>query len=494
MKVLLVYCNSMLENALPVGISQLSACLKAADMEVELFDTTFYRYGEKSSTEKRIEALQFPPCPVNYKNGDIFLDFESIIRNFQPDLIGLSVVEPTLFLGMRLLDSVRSIVKKNNIIIVLGGVFTILAPETVTGYDMIDYISIGEGEKSFVELCRGIEGKKDILSIDGFWINNGGDWKKNNRPALVDIDSLPIMDFTIFHDSFLNKPMMGKLYRTISIEITRGCPYHCSYCADSSLRVLFKNSGSWYRKKSYEKLDKEMNDYVEKYHPEFVYIMSESFLAGNPDRIKGFAETYKEYSIPFWFNTRPEDINEEKIKLIKEIGCKRISIGLEHGNEVFRKKYLNRDYTNERFMKTCDILKEYDISFSVNVILGLPFETRELVFDSIEILKKVKPDGISTHIFSPYHGSFLRELSVKSGFIDEKLIADDYFQGDYCLENNDISRDEVLGLFRTIPLYIEMPYDEYSRIRKAESFDIEGNQSFESLKKEYYELKGWKIL
>lgn len=45
MRVLLVYCNSMLENALPIGITQVSSCLKQAGITVRLFDTTFYRYG-----------------------------------------------------------------------------------------------------------------------------------------------------------------------------------------------------------------------------------------------------------------------------------------------------------------------------------------------------------------------------------------------------------------------------------------------------------------
>ena len=63
MKVLLVYCNSMLENALPIGLSQLSSCLKQAGINVELFDTTFYRYGPKSDTEIASKHFSFHPVP-----------------------------------------------------------------------------------------------------------------------------------------------------------------------------------------------------------------------------------------------------------------------------------------------------------------------------------------------------------------------------------------------------------------------------------------------
>lgn len=493
MKVLLVYCNSMLENALPIGISQLSACLKQAGITVELFDTTFYRYGEKSDTENRIEALQFPPCQLNFKREDMEQSFRDKIEQFLPDLIGVSVVEPTFLLGMRLLNSARDIIKRNNIPVALGGVHAILAPETVLGYDydVVDYICISEGEQAFVELCLKIEKGEDVSGFAGFWIKKAGSWIKNLKAPLTDINKLPIMDFSIFEESYLNKPMMGRFYRTISIETTRGCPYHCSYCGDYALRNLFKDTGSWFRKKTMPRVEKELKAYVKKYAPEFVYIMSESFLAGSPERVKEFIEMYRQFSIPFWFNTRPEDITEEKVKLVREVGCKRVSVGLEHGNEAFRKKYLHRNYTNEKFKKACGILKDHDISFSVNIIIGFPFETREMIFDSIGVLRNVKPDGVSTHIYSPYHGSEMRDVCIKNGMISDDLIAEDFFQGDYCLKNPTISRKEILGLFRTIPLYMEMDKKDYPRIQAAENFDQEGDAIFFELKKEFHRIKGW---
>ena len=492
MKVLLVYCNSMLENALPVGISQLSACLKEAGITVELFDTTFYRYGEKSDMENRIEALQFPPCPLNFRDGNMEEDFKETIENFQPDLIGFSVVEPTFLLGMRLLESAREIIIKNDIPVALGGVHAIIAPETVVGYNLVDYICISEGESAFVNLCLKIGDAKETSNSTGFWAKKDGTWIKNHKAPLTDINNLPIMDFSIFGDSYLSKPVMGRMYRTISIETTRGCPYNCSYCGDHTLRTLFRENGSWYRKKTTEKIEEELKTYISNYNPKFVYIMSESFLSGDINRVKNFVDMYRQFSIPFWFNTRPEDITVDKVKLIKEVGAKRISIGLEHGNEAYRKKWLHRKYSNNQFVKACKILKEHEISFSVNVIIGFPDDTRDLIFDSINILREIKPDGISTHIYNPYHGSEMREICVKREMVKADSIAEDFFQSDYLLQNNSISKSEILGLFRTIPLYVEMDKSEYLHIQAAEINDPSGNLIFNELKKEFYKLKGWK--
>jgi len=491
MKVLLVYCNSMLENALPIGLSQLSACLKRAGITVRLFDTTFYRYGAKSDMENRIDALQFPPCPLNFNSNNLEEDFRSTIEEFQPDLIGLSVVEPTFLLGMRLLESARGIIKKNNIPVVLGGVHAILAPESVPKYDLVDYISISEGEIAFIDLCEKIRKGESTETSIGFWVKKGSGWVKNPKAALIDINTLPIMDFTIFDEAFLNKPMMGKIYRTISIEITRGCPYKCSYCGDHSLRNLFKDMGPWYRQKKMSRVKEELTEYINTYSPEFVYIMSESFLSGSVNRVKEFVDIYKPFSLPFWFNTRPEDITEEKVKLIKEIGCRRISIGLEHGNEEFRKNVLHRNYSNVQFLKACSILKSYGISFSINVIIGFPYETRDMIFDSLRLLRKVRPDGISTHIYNPYKGSEMRLFCEKEGMISPDLIAEDLFQKDYLLKNPTITKTDILGLFRTIPLYIEMDEKKYPQIEKAEKLNSEGNRIFNVLKEEFYALKGW---
>jgi len=131
MKVLLVYCNSMLENATPISISQLSACLKQAGVTVELFDTTFYRYGKKSSMETRIDALQIAPCPLSFIEGDIEKDFIKKIETYGPDIIGLSMVEPTLNLARRLLGCAKGLIKKNGIKVAMGGVHAVLSPETL---------------------------------------------------------------------------------------------------------------------------------------------------------------------------------------------------------------------------------------------------------------------------------------------------------------------------------------------------------------------------
>ncbi len=75
--------------------------------------------------------------------------------------------------------------------------------------------------------------------------------------------------------------------------------------------------------------------------------------------------------------------------------------------------------------------------------------------------------------------------------IDPDFIGGDYFQMKYSLKNNTMSPKEVQGLFRTIPLYVCLPKSEYPRILRSEEMDEKGNELYNELKENYYEIMGW---
>ena len=105
-------------------------------------------------------------------------------------------------------------------------------------------------------------------------------------------------------------------------------------------------------------------------------------MARPKPEIAEFAEMYKDIKIPFWFQIGFEDIDEEKLTWLKDVGCYRISFGLEHGNEEFRRKKLLRRMTNEFILQQSQIVSKVGIPYTLNNIIGLPYETRELFFET----------------------------------------------------------------------------------------------------------------
>ncbi len=490
-KVLFIYPNTMMATLIPMHVSILSACLKKAGFDTKLFDSTFYRTEEKSFEEKKVELLQikkfnFEDGGIRFKKTDIYDDLNRLVDSYSPDLIGISLVEDTYGLALSLLNSI----KKKDIPVIAGGVFVNFYAEEIIKEESIDMLCLGEGEEALVELCEAIRDKKDYKKIKNLWIKEkDGTVTKNPLRKLINLDNLPYIDFDIFEPIRLCRPMQGKLYRMLHVEIQRGCPFQCTYCAAPALRKLYDRSDGekYFRQKSPERLIAEIEFLVNKYKPDYINFNAESFLAMSLSDLKGFSRMYRaKIGIPFWCQTRPEIVTEEKIAILKDMNCRDMQFGIEHGNEKFRAKILNRKCSNKKMLNGIKLAEKYGIPYTVNNIIGFPHETRELIFDTINFNKKLKPKTINCYMFTPYRGTELRDYCVKHGYLDKDAVTMQALDGsDYHYDT--LSKKELYGLQRTFSLYVRFPKDEYPMIRVAEEFGKEGNEQFKKMHDLYCE-------
>ncbi|MCZ7393733.1 MAG: radical SAM protein [Candidatus Methanoperedens sp.] len=485
-KVLLIYANKMMENLISINVSILSAALKQHGFDVKLFDTTFYRTEDESVYDIRVNNLQvrkfdLSSYGIKINDSDIHEDLIKLVEEYKPNLVGLSAVEETYLLGLSLLKSIKS---NFNIPTIVGGVHTIFSPEEVLAQDDVDMICIGEGEEALVELCQKMQNGEDYYKVKNIWFKKDGVAVKNPRRDLMPLKDLPFLDFSIYDKRRMYRPMQGKIYKMLPIESSRGCPYTCTYCSASTLRKLYSNLGNYYRRKSVEQIIKEIQHYRKQYGLDFVYFTSESFLSMPDNEFENFVELYSEIKLPFWLQTRPESITKERIKKLETINCNRISVGLESGNEQLRKKMLKRNISNQQIIESLDVFKHSKIPLSVNSMIGFPDETREQIFDTINLNRIINADSSSLFIYTPYRGSELRQYCIEKGYVKPDLLMGSVFQNSI-LKMPQITNDEIKGLFRTFSLYIKLPEEYYPDIQIAEKFDKRGNEMFEHLSKVY---------
>lgn len=490
MKALFIYPNTMASALVPINLSQLSACLKEKSFEVDLFDTTFYRTEEISFEQKRVELLQIKPFDyadkgIHFKDTDIYQDLIKKISDFNPDLVGITLVEDTWELAKLLLEKIKNF----NIPVIAGGVFVTAAPEEIILHPAIDMICLGEGEEALIELCHKMSKGEDYSIIKNLWVKKEGRIIKNPLRPLTDINALPYIDYEIWGRERLGRPMFGKIYTMIHVEIDRGCPNQCTYCAAPTLKKFFleQGCGMYYRRKKIPRLMAEMEHLVKKYQPDYINFNSETFLAKPLEELKEFAKEYKnKIHLPFWAQTRPETISEEKIKILKEMGCDSMNFGIEHGNQDFRARVLNRYGSNQQIIDGIKLVEKYQIPYTVNNIIGFPDETRELIFDTIKLNRQLNPRTINCYLFVPYRGTVLHKYCLDKGYLDK----DDKVHNltdSVRLKMSSITYEELKGLQRTFPLYVRFSESEWPKIKIAEKFDEEGDRLFAEYKKIYQE-------
>ena len=495
-KVLFLYPNTFGMNMLPPAIATFSAILKNQGHEVQVFDTTYYAidFGidSEGSKEDRLNVVPYTQemekKNLRLKDSNWKVDLHKKISEFRPDLLALSCTEDMWELGIKILDEVKEYKNKNNIPVVAGGVFPTFAPEICIKYDLIDLVCVGEGENALIDLCNKIENKKPYTDVTNLWVKKDAKIiKKNTISNPVDVNKTPIIDTSLFEESRLYRPMAGKVYKMYPVETIRGCPYTCRFCNSPDQMKLYKELGhKFFRKKRMDLVYKELKHFKEEHKIEYNYFWADTFLAMNKKEFEEFCDMYKEIHLPFWMQTRPETINDYNIKKLSEVGLHRISFGVEHGNEEFRAKILDRRWKNKDIIERLKIPHKYGVQFSVNNITGFPTETKKLAFDTIELNRHIDADNQNIYAFVPFHGTPLRKMCEDLGLIKPETITK-------CLVDKSVLSmpqyppHEIEEIKKCFALYVKFPKNRWKEIERAEKNDKEGNKIYDELKTEYLE-------
>ena len=490
-KILLVYPNIPFMTVPPLSMAIFTGILSKAGYSVELFDTTPYVSDDDTvSSKNRKMYLQYR----DYKDEDdlglvaklnLLSDFKEKVREYKPNLIIWSVVEDAFKKTLRMLNSIKDYKGIN----LVGGVLPTSDPEYVLSHENINFIAKGEGEKSLLQVADAIYNKEDYKHIKGTWFKTKEGIIKNDPQSLCNInDHTP--DFSLFDPRRFNRPMGGRIFKIIPVETYRGCPYKCTFCNSPMHNTNVRKEGishSFLRRKTIDKVRSELINLREKYNPNFFYFVDDSFLARPKQEIYDFCDMYEEFKIPFWFNTRPENCKEDFLKRLKEVGAYRISFGVECGNEEFRTKVLLRKPTNKDVVEAFRKIEESKIAFSLNLIIGFPGETRDLVLETVNLVKKIKGyDALTVSIFTPYRGTVLRQIAVKNGWLDpDHLTTHTTASSILKMPSPYLTSNEIDGLMRTVPLYVYFPYENWDEIKKAEILDEEGDKVFKKFSNIY---------
>lgn len=165
-----------------------------------------------------------------------------------------------------------------------------------------------------------------------------------------------------------------------------------------------------------------------------------------------------------------------------------MTFGIEAGNPEYRAKVLKRPIPQEKYLEYKDYINDSDIPYSLNAIIGMPFETRELILETAALIREFKGhDGILISKFIPYRGTELRTVAVKAGFLNQDFLNTD----GYLTMGEDtaalrmpkpyIQSDEIDRLVKCFSLYAFYPDSMWHLVQQAE-FD---EKLYNKLMKEY---------
>jgi anaerobic magnesium-protoporphyrin IX monomethyl ester cyclase len=419
MKILFVYPNHIGDTQIRLGIGYLSSYLKKFNHNTDLLDLTFG--FDKDEIKKKIS-------------------------DFNPDLIGFSVLSPEFDFSIEL----ASFIKENfNIPIIFGGVHPTLSPEDTIANENVDMVCVGEGELPLLELVNKMENKKDITKIESIWVKKDGKIFKNAvRQLETNLDQFPFPDRDIFDKRHFLKGKRGSPVLT-----TRGCPYQCTFCSNHALNKVydFKN---YVRYRTIDNVIEEINFIKKKYNVTSIMIVDDTFTV-RKERVAEFCQKFKETNLTFNCMANPNSVNREMMFNLKSASCISVHMGVENGNDYIRNEVMNRHFSKSQIINAFAWAREFGLKTASFNIIGVPNETRNTVMETIQLNRLCKADVAQASIYYPFPHTRLGEYCEKNNLISDRKIKS-YFS-DSILELPTIKRKEMVSLQRTFQLFVSIP-------------------------------------
>ena len=307
------------------------------------------------------------------KQMDNLLDNIKFDLNNPSSYICLSVTTSYYYLSVKI---IAEYFQKSfpEAVLVAGGAHITARPDD--GYISIDYLILGEGERALYEIIRDSYKKQDSP-------------KKIIGKPIEDLNTLPKLELSILNDYI-------KFYDSLSICLSRGCPFNCSFCMEDCLADLSKKikRGRSYSPRRAIEESAQMIDYAEESGIERVGYVDPTFSGGNKDWLEDFIDLWSFDSkvSAVWIESRFDILNDKMIEKLQKRNFF-IWYGLESCSKEML-KIMNKHINPSTYIKKYNEILEKHIELEYlamnNVIFGHPGETKTTLEESFNGLRKIK--------------------------------------------------------------------------------------------------------
>jgi anaerobic magnesium-protoporphyrin IX monomethyl ester cyclase len=335
------------------------------------------------------------------------MDIDSIMRRIKelkPQVIGIGSLTHLLKSSVELASRIRRF--DNGIKIIFGGPHATYDFEKLLRLECIDYIVIGEGEQTFLELCDKIKDNEPVNTVKGiaFKKDDGTVQKTPARPLIEDLDSLPypardLLDFTKYIKSY------GVLEKSVDILSSRGCTNRCVFCSSSHL------FGRW-RPRSVENIVSEIKELLRQYPViKSINFMDDDFTV-DKQRVLNFCNTMIAEGLNklSWVClARVDQLDEEMVRAMKAAGCVRVHLGIESGSPQILKN-INKRISLQQAYESVRILSRAKIEAYSFFMFGHPGETAETVRMTRRFAQSLPSANTGFFVTQIFPGTRLAEL------------------------------------------------------------------------------------
>jgi radical SAM superfamily enzyme YgiQ (UPF0313 family) len=385
--VLLIYPTySYTRKNPPLGLAYLASYLEKSNYSVKILDV---------SAQHLTEA-----------------DLENEIAAASPKMVGISFMTNQ----WREALATAQLIKRVNpsILVVTGGPHASALPDEALADQSIDFVVIGEGENTLVDLADKFIRNKDIrlAEINGIAYREGERVVISApRPFIENLDSIP---FPAWHllavEKYSVSPLGMEKEIVLPIISSRGCPNQCIFC-DS--HTIF---GRCFRGRSAKNIFAEILFLKNNYHiTQFDFV--DDTITIDKGRVTELCNLIigSDLNVKWMCNARVNTVDINLLQLMKMAGCIRIDLGVESGDENVLRS-IKKGITIEQIKNAHKLVHAAGIVSNSFVMVGNLNEDFESVKKTVRLVQEIAED-ISIAIATPFPGTELYKLAKANNWL-----------------------------------------------------------------------------
>lgn len=283
-----------------------------------------------------------------------------------------------------------------------------------------DHVLLGEGEETLLELLNQLSVGKDASDVIGHV--SGITHHISRRPDISNLDALPFPAWDLVDVEKYRAIWMERHgYFSMNMVTTRGCPFHCNWCA----KPIW---GQRYNSRSPENVAAEMEWLKKNFAPDHIWF-ADDILGLKPNWLERFADTAQQMDavVPFKCLQRADLVNEKTAAALAKAGCKTVWLGAESGSQKILDAMEKGDKVEDIY-RAARLLHEKGVQVGFFLQFGYPGEQWEDVQKTLKMVRECAPDDIGISVSYPLPGTkfFERvklELGEKQNWVDSDDLA-----------------------------------------------------------------------
>lgn len=299
-----------------------------------------------------------------------------------------------------------------------------------------DVVVTGEGELTLVEVLNVLDGSsaRSLNEIEGVCVRgpHGAIVRTNARAFIRDLDDLPrpawdLVDVERYRAIWLRRHG----YFSMNVATTRGCPYHCNWCA----KPIY---GQRYVARAPAQVVDEIAWLKRTYRPDHLWIADDIFGL-KPGWIEEFARVAVERHavVPFKCLLRADGVSTRVTAALAAAGCRTVWIGAESGSQKILDA-MEKGTRVDQIQMATERLHGAGIEVGYFLQFGYPGETYDDIERTLDMVRTCRPDDIGVSVSYPLPGTpFFERVKAQLGDKQNWVDSDDMammYRGTYSPE------------------------------------------------------------